>query len=157
MKSFEEAVISRLQLVEREVERLRVKESPGVWIDWTPTVGIVGSGTAPTFSDTFINRYCKIGHLVFVYGSWWNKVGDMMGSGTGYVTATLPVPIATSAIWITPGQGGGTFHTIGYTVISVYTRETTFSFTLLDWTNLEAGEFASVGTGIDFTFTYEAA
>lgn len=129
----------------------------GEWVDWTPTVGIVGTGTAPTFSKVFINRYCVVGKIVHVYGRWWNQTGDTMGSGTGYVTGTLPVPAATITQDRESGHGGATLHTTGDTLIGVYLQSNTFSFELLTWTSIAASEFASTDKGLDFHFTYEAA
>ena len=61
MSNFDEKLLGRIKKLEREVERLRVKESPGAWLDWTPTV----TGWAAGY--TCIARYCKVGKMCFVY------------------------------------------------------------------------------------------
>jgi len=80
--NFDEKAVDRIKKLEREVERLRVKESPGAWQNWTPTV----TGWAAGY--TCIARYCKVGKLCFVY---------LYISGTSNTTdakATLPLPVS---------------------------------------------------------------
>ena len=82
MSNFEEKTVDRIKKLEREVERLRVKESPGAWVDWTPTVRGWEAGY------TCIARYCKVGKLCFVY---------LYISGTSNATkseATLPLSVS---------------------------------------------------------------
>lgn len=80
--NFDEKVVDRIKRLEREVERLRVKESPGAWLDWTPTV----TGWAAGY--TCNARYCKVGKMCFVY---------LYITGTSNATtarATLPLPVS---------------------------------------------------------------
>jgi hypothetical protein len=80
--NFDEKVVDRIKQLEREVERLRVKESPGAWLDWTPTV------TGWVAGYTCIARYCKVGKMCFVY---------LYISGTSNAanaSATLPLPVS---------------------------------------------------------------
>lgn len=82
MSNFGEAMLKRLTSLEREVERLRVKESPGAWLDWTPTV----TGWAAGY--TCIARYCKVGKMCLVY---------LLITGTSNATdatATLPLSVS---------------------------------------------------------------
>lgn len=82
MSNFDEKSLGRIKRLEREVERLRVKESPGAWLDWTPTV----TGWAAGY--TCNARYCKVGKLCFVY---------LYITGTSNATqtqATLPLPVS---------------------------------------------------------------
>ena len=86
MSNFDEKTIDRIKKLEREVERLRVKESPGAWLDWTPTLGASGS---MTYTATTINhaRYSKIGKLCFIT---MYVTGTTGGTASYYLTATLP-------------------------------------------------------------------
>lgn len=80
--NFDEKVVDRIKRLEREVERLQVKESPGAWQDWTPTV----TGWAAGY--TVIARYCKVGKLCFVY---------LQITGTSNATnATATLPFSAS-------------------------------------------------------------
>ena len=57
--NFDEKTVERIKKLEREVERLRVKESPGAWQDWTPS-----SQLGWTALPTGLYRYCQVGKLV---------------------------------------------------------------------------------------------
>ena len=87
MSNFDETLMKRLTKLEREVERLQVKERPDStaflqtpsWTSWTPTV----TGWAAGY--TVIARYCKVGKLCMAY---------LYISGTSNTTsarATLPL------------------------------------------------------------------
>lgn len=119
MKSFEEAVISRLQLVEREVERMRVKESPDMssylgitakaadsdkldGLDSTDFVLASGLGEWQNWTPTLNTggadlsgynsaRYCQIGKLVFF--TFQASVRNV--TGNGLIEIGLPVTCAT--------------------------------------------------------------
>ena len=93
--NFDEKVVDRIKKLEREVERLRVKESPGAWQSWTPTVTWIG--TAPTTTTVNSARYCKVGKLVAfnVY------LTITRGSGTSSnATITPPVAIGSAGVAI---------------------------------------------------------
>ncbi|MDX9779628.1 MAG: hypothetical protein RBT66_01170 [bacterium] len=86
--NFEEKIIERLKRLEREVERLRVKESPGAWQDWTPTIIYTG-GTTDYSITAYRSRYVKIGKTVTV------AVNLTVTVGTGNRTAIyFNLPIA---------------------------------------------------------------
>lgn len=84
MSDFDEKLIQRLTKLEREVERLKVKESPGAWVDWTPTLN---TGDAD-LSGYDLARYCTIGKLVFVLFSAINKT---ISGSSGLIDIGLPV------------------------------------------------------------------
>ena len=58
MSNFDEKTVERIKKLEREVERLRVKESPGAWQNWTPTQ------TGWTALPTGTHRFCRNGQTV---------------------------------------------------------------------------------------------
>jgi hypothetical protein len=97
MSDFDEKVIERIKRLEREVERLRVKESPGVWTAWTPTV--TWAGLAPTTTTVTSARYCKVGKLVAfnVY------LTITRGSGTSNAVSISP-PVAISSVGAAIGR-----------------------------------------------------
>ena len=64
MSNFDEKTIERIKRLEKEVERLRVKESPGAWLDWTPTVTFAGGTTDPSTTTLQYARYMQIGKIV---------------------------------------------------------------------------------------------
>ena len=58
--NFDEKVVDRIKKLEREVERLRVKESPGAWQSWTPS-----SQTGWTALPTGTYKYLTVGKALF--------------------------------------------------------------------------------------------
>jgi len=90
--NFDEKTVERIKKLEREVERLRVKESPGAWLDWTPTITWEGGTTDPTTVSIGYARYTKIGKLVTIV----LRVNiDAIGSGNRtLMRATLPTTLA---------------------------------------------------------------
>ena len=92
--NFDEKLVDRIKKLEREVERLRVKESPGAWLDWTPYVeASVGSLTSYTSSG----RYCRIGKVVTCY--LYITITDN-GTGNGVISTNLPVALSGRAIGV---------------------------------------------------------
>jgi len=87
MSNFDEKTVERIKKLEREVERLRVKESPGAWQDWTPTLNTGGADLSGYNSA----RYCQIGKLVFF--TFQASVRDV--TGNGLIEIGLPVTCAT--------------------------------------------------------------
>ena len=79
--NFDEKTVERIKKLEREVERLRVKESPGAWQSWTPTFA-AGTGT---FADTTgsIGWYCTIGKVMHI-SIYFNVVDKGTASGVWY-------------------------------------------------------------------------
>lgn len=76
------------------------------WKAWTPTRAVSG-GTAPTYTEADVSRYCVAGKRVFFHINWSNASGGTAGSGAGTLSATLPVTPSTN---IKQGQLG---HCIG--------------------------------------------
>ena len=76
--NFDEKVVDRIKKLEREVERLRVKESPGAWLAYTPTF-TAGTGT---FADTTgsTGKYCTIGKVMHI-AIYFNVVDKGTASG----------------------------------------------------------------------------
>lgn len=112
MKSFEETVISRLQLLEREVERLRVKESPGAWLNWTPTITYTGGTTDPTTTTITSARYCKVGKIIF-----YAVRLDITRGSSNRTTINVSVPV-----------NFGTIHGVGYARQNVLSSSSTLLF-----------------------------
>lgn len=95
--NFDEKVVDRIKRLEREVERLRVKESPGAWKDWTPTDAWTGGTTDFTTAGVVAASYCNVGKILLV-----NIVYQISTFGTGnrtQLTLTLPtgIDISTSS------------------------------------------------------------
>ena len=100
--NFDEKVVDRIKKLEREVERLRVKESPGIWQDWTPTVTWIG--TAPTTTTVTSARYCKVGKLVMF------NVHLTIVKGSGTSTRAEISPPVTIADMASVASGRTTLH-----------------------------------------------
>jgi hypothetical protein len=84
MSNFDETLMKRLTKLEREVERLRVKESPGVWAAWTPTLT---SGTGTFTTATATGEYMRVGKTVY-----FKAIVTITTNGTAafYAKITLP-------------------------------------------------------------------
>lgn len=88
MSDFDEKVVDRIKKLEREVERLRVKESPGAWANWTPT--LTASTTNPTIgSGTLTGRYVAVGKLVIA--SVYIAFASDSNAGSGVWRISFPV------------------------------------------------------------------
>lgn len=154
--NFDETVVDRIKRLEREVERLRVKESPGLWRNYTPTLSVSG-GTAPTYTGLFVTRYCRVGKLVTVYGNWYNASGGIAGAGGNPLLTSLPIAAATNALDVQIGTGAASLGA-AYSVIGVYLWDSThFSFTTLDWGNVTGSDQNAIDRLLNFTMMYEAA
>jgi hypothetical protein len=79
-----EKILERLKRLEREVERLKVKESPGAWLDWTPTQ------TGWTALPLGVYRYCRVGKLVIA-------IIYMADGSSNATNAVLSLPIQAAA------------------------------------------------------------
>ena len=138
--NFEEKIIERLKRLEKEVERLRVKESPGAWLDWTPYVeASVGSLTSYTSSG----RYCRIGKVIICNFSI--TITDN-GTGFGGILTNLPVALSGRAL------GVGRENSISGKELQLYASGTTI--VIFDYENAYP---AATGTELIGSIVYEAA
>lgn len=90
MSNFDETMLKRLTSLEREVERLKVKESPGVWLAFSSSIGSASGAYADA---TAVGRYAIVGKIVHFKSIFFitNK-----NTAAGYATISLPVaPLAT--------------------------------------------------------------
>ncbi len=85
--NFDEKTVDRIKRLEKEVERLRVKESPGAWLDWTPTITFAGGSTDPSSITKLHARYTTIGKIVIASADYSFGKG---GNRTQY-KFTLPL------------------------------------------------------------------
>ena len=92
MSNFDETVIRRLTALEREVERLRVKERPvGAWQSYTPT-WTAGTTNPSIGNGTLSGRYVQIGKTCILV------VGLVMGSTTTYGSGNWAFSLPKSAV-----------------------------------------------------------
>ena len=139
--NFDEKAVDRIKKLEREVERLRVKESPGAWQSWTPTV----TGWAAGYDCTA--HYCKVGKMVSV------KIRIYGTSNSVYVYVTLPFPSVLNGVfaWAYAMDDGVGQATPAYVVLDTTSRIRVY---------LKASGTAWTASGqkrVTTTFTYEAA
>ena len=92
MSNFDETVIRRLTALEREVERLQVKEQPvGAWQSYT--VSWTAATTNPSIGNgTLSGRYVQIGKTCILV------VGLVMGSTTTYGSGNWAFSLPKSAV-----------------------------------------------------------
>ena len=89
MSNFDVTVIRRLTALEREVERLRVKERPvGAWQSYTPT-WTAGTTNPSIGNGTLSGRYIQIGKLV--YCQFTMRAGSTTTFGSGIWRFSYPV------------------------------------------------------------------
>lgn len=142
--NFDERMMQRLTNAEREIERLKVKESGGAWLDWTPTQ------TGWTGLPTGIYRYCKVGNLVTC------KITMSAGTSNG-TTAVLSLPF-TNYAQVVAGANG-------LAIDNDITLNTTTRFYIASssanvefFSNMGVGAWTASGTKrIYAVFQYEAA
>ena len=141
MSDFDEKVVDRIKRLEREVERLRVKESPGAWLAWTPTVtGWAAAGYI------CIARYCKVGKMVSV------KIRITGTSDSASVYVTLPFTSVSNGVnaWAYAMDNGTATATPAYVVLDTTSKIKVYlNATGTPWT-------ASGSKRVFTTFTYEA-
>ena len=90
MSNFDETMLNRLKQLEREVERLKVKESPGVWTAFSSSIGSASGAYADA---TAVGRYTTVGKIVH-FKSLFTITNK--GTAVGFATISLPVaPLAT--------------------------------------------------------------
>ena len=90
MSNFDETVIRRLTALEREVERLRVKERPvnSGWQSYTPT-WTAGTTNPSIGNGTLAGRYTQIGKTCTVCISF--SAGSTTTFGSGNWSFSLPI------------------------------------------------------------------
>ena len=140
MSNFDEKVVDRIKKLEREVERLRVKESPGAWMDWTPNV-YAATGTLTSYTSS--GRYCKIGKVVIC-----NLYITITDNGTGSGAIMINLPIAMSGASLGTGREN---------VITGDQLQLLASGTTIVIFNYENAYPAATGAVLIGSVTYEAA
>lgn len=73
-----------------------IAEGFPAWHNWTPTISVDG-GTAPTYTDDFVNRYKVTGSQLYFYINWANVTGGTAGAGTNALVFTLPIAVSSTA------------------------------------------------------------
>ena len=129
--NFDEKVVDRIKKLEREVERLRVKESPGAWRDWTPA-----SQTGWTDIPTGTYRYSLVGKIL-------HFLIDISAGTSNATSAILALPVTPSRRF----NGTNGFAVDDGTTITTATRwfiETDGN--IYFYTNMSAGTWTASGT-----------
>jgi uncharacterized small protein (DUF1192 family) len=126
----------RLTALEREIERLKVKESAGAWLDWTPTLN---TGDA-VLSGYDLARYCKIGKLVFVLFSAGNKT---ISGSSGLINIGVPVASKYQNINLV-----ARVYPVGGTFAMVQCRTLTASQVMTVAKSMLAGQWTGDETGV---------
>ena len=102
--NFEEKAVDRIKKLEREVERLRVKEKGGIWTSYTPT-WTAFTGTPNLGNGTITGKYAKIGKVVtamvtLTFGS------TTSASGTSVWYISLPfIAVSGMGVWVAYESG----------------------------------------------------
>lgn len=101
MSNFDEKVVDRIKKLEREVERLRVKESPGAWVGWTPasTVGWTSPMTTAKGYYTIVGNICYFSLFMDGTSNSANTYITLPGSMTSINTGIA------SYVWTSAGAG----------------------------------------------------
>lgn len=144
--NFDERMMQRLTNAEREIERLKVKESAGAWLDWTPTL----TGWTESLPAGGVYRYCRIGKLVML------RIGMSAGTSNDTV-ASMTIPFTNFAAQVNGTIGyamnAGTFLT-GACRWNIAGGETSVNF----YSDMASGAWTASGTKrIYAVIIYEAA
>lgn len=83
-KPTDKSLATKMATLEREVERLKVKERPGAWKGWTPTLT---SGTGTFTSATATGKYMRIGKTVY-----FKAIVIITTNGTAAIYAKITLP-----------------------------------------------------------------
>jgi len=158
VSNFDETVIRRLTALEREVERLRVKERPvGAWQSYT--VSWTAATTNPSIGNgTLTGRYVQIGKTVICSISL--TMGSTTTYGSGNWSFSLPYAVKNSyslGQWASYGAGAvyNTGHSILYPntgVVSSFIRDSGVSYL-----NATTPHTWASGSELHFFATYETA
>lgn len=127
------------------------------WFNYTPTIASA-SGTAPTYTATFVNKFKLDGRKVTVNGCWINASGGTAGSGTNKITVTTPITIGgdvdvadnlfgSGQSW----EDGGTQSLVGI----ICSDSTHISFSTAALAAIIANDQSSTAREIAFTYQYE--
>jgi len=161
VSDFDEKLIERLKRLEREVERLQVKEQPvGAWqsytVSWTATT------TNPSIGNgTLSGRYVQLGKTVICAVSL--TMGSTTTYGSGSWNLSLPKTSANNGIyyggqWMavdlgTTNHAGQVFLLPNVSVINYFLRENV----ALDYLNNITPHIWASGDVLRFSVTYETA
>ena len=161
MSDFDGKVIERLTALEREVERLQVKEQPvGAWQSYT--VSWTAATTNPSIGNgTLTGRYVQIGKTVICAVSL--TMGSTTTYGSGSWNLSLPKTSANSGVyyggqWMavdlgTTNHAGQVFLLPNASVINYFLRENV----VLDYLNNITPHTWASGDVLRFSVTYETA
>lgn len=130
------------------IEGIGVSGYPLTWTEWTSTIG--GGGDLTWTATSRTSKYIRIGKLVFCIVTF---VGNLGGSATNLLTATLPATAATNSINPSSAIGLTLNTTYQSGLIKIgYTNPTIAQFFKSDATNYPTTSTAKV----DALFFYEA-
>ena len=102
--NFDEKVVDRIKKLEREVERLRVKESPGAWLAYTPA-WTANVGTPSLGNGTITGKYAKIGKVVTaIVTLTFGSTTSVSGTSTWYISLPF-IAISGMGVWVAYDSG----------------------------------------------------
>ena len=98
--NFDEKVVDRIKKLEREVERLRVKEKGGIWTSYTPA-WTAYTGTPSLGNGTITGRYCKVGKMVIATVSLtFGSTTSAAGTSTWYISLPIMSAGLGHGVWV---------------------------------------------------------
>jgi hypothetical protein len=131
------------------------------WLNWVPTISVSG-GTAPTYTNIFINRYKIQNDRALCNSSWDNAAGGTPGNGANSLTSTIPFSISSN---LSPGSrrstiGVGQLYESAGTISQVNIQDnaaaTSIQFSSITTAiGLVGNDQSSVARFIVFNCTYE--
>lgn len=99
MSNFDEKVVDRIKRLEREVERLRVKESPGAWVAYTP-IWTAYTGTPSLGNGTITGKYTKVGKMVTaVVTLTFGSTTSVSGTSVWYISLPF-IAVTGMGVWV---------------------------------------------------------
>ena len=100
MSNFDEKAVDRIKKLEREVERLRVKEKGGIWTSYTPT-WTAFTGTPNLGNGTITGKYAKVGKVVTVNGTLtFGSTTSASGTSVWYISLPFAAAGSGMGVWV---------------------------------------------------------
>jgi hypothetical protein len=125
------------------------------WFSYTPTLSVSG-GTAPTYTESFINRYTIKGKTLYGFAYWNNASGGTAGAGASDLLFTLSVtavPAAPSRVGTGSAyESGGT---IGGVMVAINSSTTGFFSLMSTGVRISGADQSSASRQITGVYTYE--
>mgnify|MGYP001088852733 CR=1 FL=1 len=128
------------------------------WFNWTGVLSVSG-GTAPTYTQEFLNKFSVNGRTVTIMCDWGNSTGGTAGNGGNPIVLTAPITKAFLSGAFT-AIGGGAAYKDGGKQSAIVARfqnasTTNINFKFSDYSDLTGNDQSSTVRYVHFTGSYQ--